>query len=358
MTTTETTKLSKTEILDKISNDKIFSKILSIYKSAELSGTKYHLDFEKYSNANGLLPNIYVIHKDKEIVDIIIPLFTTEKTVTWNFSYNEIIVNTLINDYKLEIHDITRLSKTMIYYLDKYNADVTFLSLLKVDDFISNGFKGSNGKSVYFWNDKLPNKWSLYMKDLESDVFVNTLHFMSDKQLKTYCKKYAEDKYNQFYDGTHERGYKTKILNISDGVYAQLKLYRQLKAEGHNVNMTWLDKDDYGVDIQLEINNIIINIDVKSTKDEYLKISKYRKETDFYAIIQKGIFLGYINKFEFWPSNITGSKEPEKNEKTGMFSKKLTKKWQKEFLKIDELFKDLLEYRSKKMKRKAQLFDK
>lgn len=352
------TKLSKSEILDRIATDDVFSKIISLYKDNGLSGTKYHLDFDKYSGANGLLPNIYVIHKNDIIVDIIVPIFTTEKTSTWNFSYNQIIVDTISADFKLNISDVTKIAKCLIYYLDKYDSDVTFLTLLKVDDFISNGFKGQNGKSVYFWNDKLPNKWSLYLKDLEGDLFVNTLHFMNDKELKSYCKKYAEDKYDQFGDLANKRGSKTKISNISSGVYEQLKLYRKLKTDGYSVNMYWLDKDDYGVDIQLETNNTTINIDVKSTKDEFLKISKFRKETDFYAIVQNGEFLGFINKFEFWSSNITGSKEPNKNEKTGMFFKKLTKKWQKEFLSADELFNDLVEYRKKKMKRKATLFDK
>lgn len=355
----ESIKLSKQEILEKIVLDDKFLKILEVYKHSGVSANLSKLDFNVYSVQNGLLPNVYVFHKDKKIIDIFLPIFTTEKTTTWDLKYNNHIFELLKDEYNLsDVAEITNLIKAGLYHMDKYDGDITFLSLIKVSDFLDNGFKGKfNTKSVYFWNDKLPNQWSMKLKDLKSDMFVKTLDFMSDKQLKIYCKTYAEEKYTQFYDGDIKRGAKTKISNISNGIYAQIKLYIKLKQDGHDVSMDWLDKDDMGIDITLKVNDRNINIDVKSTKDEYLKISKFRKETNYYAVIQNEVFLGFLNKYDFWESSITGSKMPEKNEKTGLFEKKLTKKWAKTFLKTEDLFSNMMQFNKANMKRKAELFE-
>lgn len=357
----EELKLSKTDILDKITSDATFQKILDAYKESGVSANLHKLPFDTTSKPNGLLTNVYVFHKDNKIIDILVPLFTTEKTTTWDFKYNDYILDLIKDEYSLtDVAEITTLTKATIFYFNKYTGDMSFLSLIKVSDWITNGFKSKYSKSVYFWNDKLPNSWSMKLKELKSDLFVNTLSYMSDKQIRTYCKMYAETKHKQFADGDGEgvkRGEKTKISNISNGIYAQIKLYNDLKEKGHDVSMMWLDGDDLGIDITLEVNKTKINIDVKSTKTDVLKISKFRKETDFYAVIQDNTFLGFINKYDFWESNITGSKAPDKNEKTGLFEKKLTKVWIKRFLKTEDLFKSLMEYKGSNMKRKAELFE-
>lgn len=356
----EELKIPKTEILDKITQDDKFNKILAAYKESGVSANLHKLDFNTYSKQNGLLPNVYVFHKENKVLDILIPVFTTEKTITWDFKYNTHILELLKEEYNLiDEAEITSLTKSALFHFNKFTGDIIFMALVRVEDWIDNGNKGKyNVKSVYFWNDKLPNSWSMKLKDLKSDMFVKTLPYMNIKQLKSYCKTYAEAKYKQFSDGSSvKRGEKTKISNISNGMYAQIKLYNDLKAAGHNVSMDWLDKDDLGIDITLTVNNMHIHIDVKSTKDDMLKISKFRKDTNYYAVIQNDVLLGYLNKYEFWESKITKSVAPVQNEKSGLFEKKLTKKWAKTFLKIEDLFADLLKYNSAKMKRKAELFE-
>jgi hypothetical protein len=352
------TGLTKTEITDLVSNSEILKKIFTLYKNNKTEGHVYNMEFSQYSGANGLLKSIYVFTINDQIIDIILPIFTSKKTSTWDFKYNQIIADTLKDDYKLDVGQVTELTKTAIFYL--VDKEVSFLSLLNVSDFINYGQKGQNGKSVYFWNDKLPNQYSLNMTNLKSDLFVKLLPQYNNKQLMKICLDYATINYSKF-NNEQKRGSKTIISNISKGLYAQIKVYLQLKSEGHQVNMHWKDQDDLGIDITLESNGININIDVKSTSDEFLKISKFRKETDFYAIVNwiktEPKLLGFIIKYSFWKSDIYNSKSPIKDEKTGLFYKKITKKWQKEFLKIEGLFSNLQEYKKSKIKQKEQLFD-
>ncbi len=355
----EEIKLPKNEILDIITSDETFKKIMDAYKESGVSANLHKFPFDTTSKPNGLLTNVYVFHKDDKVVDIFLPIFTSEKTVTWDFKYNDYILDLIQTEHKIaDIAEVTALTKACVYNYNKYTGEVIFSSLLKVSDWIDNGHKSKYSKSVYFWNDKLPNAWSLKLKKLKSELFVNTLPFMSDKQLKVYCKTYAENKHKDFVDPEGvKRGAKTKISNISNGIYAQIKLYNDLKEKGHDVSMEWLDGDDLGIDITMTVNNTRINIDVKSTKSDSIKISKFRKETDFYAIIQNDVFLGFINKYDFWESKVTGSKAPEKNENTGLFEKKLTKTWIKKFLKADGLFKNLMLNKSALLKEKASTFE-
>ena len=123
--------------------------------------------------------------------------------------------------------------------------------------------------------------------------------------------------------------------------------------------MKWNDGDDLGIDIIYYTHNTQINIDVKSTHDEYLKISKNRKETDFYAICkwdkQDVILLGFLFKYNFWKSTVINTEEPEKIKE--MYRKKLTKKFLSDnVVDIKELFSITNNYKLKKMKKAASLF--
>lgn len=354
-------KMNKTDILNKISESEILKSIFKLYKDAKTEGHIYKLDDSQYSGMNGLLGSIYVFTLKDKIVDIIIPLFSTEKTSTWNFSYNDILASTL-KEYNLEVHDITNLAKAAVFYMNKNTNDIDFMTVVNVSDWIANGSKGSNGKSVYYWNDKLPNTDALTKGDIKSEIFVKMLPNWTNKKLMDICSEYANENFKKFATGEVNRTDKTKIKNIAKGLYAQIKTYLHLKEEGYDVNMTWTNKDDLGIDITWKTNDIKINIDVKSTSDEFLKISKFRKETDFYAIVKwetayVPVLIGFINKFDFWQSSLLGTKAPIKDEKSGLFVKKLTKVWMKTFLKIDGVFDNLMKYQSLKVKNKAKLFD-
>ncbi len=355
-----TEKMNKTDILNKISESEILNAIFNLYKDAKTEGHVYKLDSSKYSGMNGLLGSIYVFTLKDKIMDIIVPLFSTERTVTWNFSYNTILAETL-KDYELAEHDITKLAKAAIFYLNKTNNDVDFMTVVNVSDWISNGLKGSNGKSVYYWNEQLPNGDGLTKGDIKSEIFVKMLPNWSNKKLMEICTDYANENFKKFATNSATRTDKTKVRNIAKGLYAQIKVYLQLKNDGYDVDMTWSNKDDLGIDITWKTNDTKINIDVKSTSDEFLKISRFRKETDFYAIVKweksNPVLIGFINKFEFWQSNLLDTKAPVKDEKSGLYVKKLTKKWMKSFLKIDKVFDNLMKYQALKVKSKAKLFD-
>lgn len=346
-------KKSKLEISELITNDEHFKAILGIYKKNKY--TKGNLIEYKNDYKNGLTNNVVTIDLNDKLNTVIIPIFSTEKTITWNFNYLNFI-KTHIN-YSGEDEDLIDKIKCPLYYFDKYNNEVIFLQLVNLRDFLNNGNKGRNGHSVYFWNDKLPNYYALKKKNIVSELFVDTLPLYNIKELKELCKTYADKYYSRFQKENDNRSAKTTINNISNGLYAQLTVYLQLLKDGYNVTMDWYEDDDLGIDIQLHINNEIINIDVKSTKTKDLKISKNRKETDFYAICSweksKPVLLGYLFKFYFWKSKILNTDKP--TFKNDMYLKSLTD-LEDYIVPIDDLFKIKHKYKTLKMKRGQRLF--
>lgn len=345
----------KDEIVNKITKDKNFTTILKCYKTEKTSA--YCIDFyNEYKN--GLVDKIYGITIDDKLINILVPVFSTEKTITWNFSYLKTIRSILPAEHRdLEDHELVDLIKCPLYYFDKYTGETIFLSLVSLKDWIDNGNKGKNGFSVYFWNDKLPNKYAISKKALKSDIFVKSLPFYKDNQLKSICKDFATEYHAQFAN-VSARSSQTVIKNITDGLYAQIKVYLYLLKEGYTVRMDWSEGDDLGIDIQLYIQNTWLNIDVKSTKTTDLKISKNRKETDFYAVCtwdkSDVILKGFLFKFDFWKSDILGTNEPEYI--GDMYSKSLAS-LKKQIVKIDNIFTPYHNYQKLKMKRGERLFN-
>lgn len=349
------TELTKDEIVELIATDSNFKSILKSYKTNQTQGFKIEFNNEY---KNGLVEMVYGITIEDKLVSLLIPIFSSEKTITWNFSYLKTIRSLLPLEYQdLEEHELVSLIKCPLYYLDKYTGELIFLSLVNLSDWIDNGNKGRNGFSVYFWNDKLPNKYAITKKQLDSEIFVQSLEYYSDKELKAICLDYAT-KYHAKFANIQERGAKTVIKNIADGLFAQIEVYLYLKNEGYDVRMEWSDGDDLGIDIQLNTHNTWLNIDVKSTRTKDLKISKNRKETDFYAVCtwdkSEVVLEGFLFKYHFWKSEILDTPAPEfKNE---MYLKSL-KSLNKYMVNTDDIYVPFNEYKTKKMKRSTRLFN-
>jgi hypothetical protein len=347
--------LSKSEITQKIIADKNFKTILKTYKTPLTEG--FGITFSD-GYKNGLTDIVYGITIDGKLISILVPIFSTEKTITWNNSYVKTVKSLLPAQFQaLEDHEIVSLIKTPLYYFDKFTNDVIFLSLVNLTDFMNNGMKGKNGFSVYFWNDKLPNRWSLDKKQLSGEVFVATLPKLSNKELKNICAEYATDFHKKFADIT-QRSEQTKIKNIALGLYAQIKTYLWMLNNGYDVSMEWVDGDDLGIDIIYHVNGTDINIDVKSTKTDVLKISKSRKETHFYAVCNwnksEPQLLGLLFKHNFWKSEIINTLAPEK--KNDMYTKSL-KQIAPDLVDMDKTFAILHNYNILRMKRGQRLFN-
>jgi hypothetical protein len=354
-TAEEPTAISKSEITQKIVSDKNFKTILKTYKTDLTQG--FAVSFSD-GYKNGLADSIYGITMDDKLISLLVPIFSTEKTITWNNSYLKTIRSVLPNEYQnLEDHEIVALVKTPLYYYDKWTNDVQFLSLVNLTDWINNGMKGKNGYSVYFWNDKLPNKWSLDKKQLSGEVFVATLPKLSNKELKNICTEYATAYHKRFAD-VSLRSDLTKIKNIALGLYAQIKTYLWMLNNGYDVSMEWNDGDDLGIDITYRVNGMEINIDVKSTKTDLLKISKNRKETHFYAVCNwnksEPQLLGLLFKHNFWKSDVINTTAPEK--KNEMYTKTL-KQIAPDLIDMDMTFNVLHNYNILRMKRGQRLFN-
>jgi hypothetical protein len=345
--------LSKLEISEMIKKDENFNTILKVYKNNKY--TKGNLIEYKNDYKNGLTYNTVTIDLNDTLNTVIVPIFSTEKTITWNYNYLNFIKNSISFDG--DDQDLINKIVCPLYYFDKYNNEMIFLQLIKLTDFIANGAKGRNGQSVYFWNDKLPNQYAIKKKDIVSKLFVDTLPVYNKKELKEICLDYANKYYTKF-NSNDTRTAKTVITNIANGLYAQLTVYLQLLKDGYDVSMNWYNEDDLGIDIQFNINNEVINIDVKSTKNNDLKISKNRKETDFYAICtwekSQPLLLGYVFKYYFWKSKILNTDKP--NSKDDMFFKSI-KELEDYIIPIDDLFKTKHKYKTLKMKRGKTLFN-
>lgn len=353
--TTQKVQLKNSEIVEKIVTDKTFRQILKTYQTPLTTGfvTRFVNEYK-----NGLVDKFYGIKIEDKLVALLVPIFSSENTITWNNSYLKTIKSALPAEYQtLEDHEIVNLIKCPLYKFDAYSGEVVFLSLVNLSDWIFYGMNGKNGHSKYFWNEKLPNQWSIDGKKLKGEVFVLTLPKLSNKELKKICAEYATKFHAKFAD-ISVRSEQTKIKNIANGLYAQIKTYLWMVASGYDVSMEWVAGDDLGIDIVYHVNDMNINIDVKSTKSDLLKISKTRKETHFYAVCNwnksEPQLLGFLFKHNFWKSEIVNTTAPEK--KNDMYTKTL-KEVSKDLVTIDKMFDIVHNYNMLKMKRGQRLFN-
>jgi len=155
-------KLKGNEIANKITEDNNFKSILKAYKSEKTTG--FSIEFEN-KNSNGLVEKIVGIQLQDRLINLIVPLFCTSKTITFNFSYFNTIRNILPKEYsELEDNDLLNIIQCPLYFLDEEVGEVIFLQLVSLTDWFDQGLKGKNGKSVYFWIDQLPNRCAITLK--------------------------------------------------------------------------------------------------------------------------------------------------------------------------------------------------
>ncbi len=339
--------MSTDEISNLINTNKDFRKLLKSFKGDNVEGFKCTI---KNEYKNGLTNSLYCMIINGKLISIIVPVFSGEKTITWDIRFasnvrNAIMDTDISNTYphlaNLTDADITKLTICPLFKLIKKTnlneGEIILKSNVYLSDWLNTGYKGRNGFSVYFMTDRIPDKSMVTAKAIETFMFVKSLQFLGNKELKVFCLTYAETEYIKF--AGVERNAKTKIKNISDGLYAEIKTYLLLVNAGYNVTMDWCDGDDLGIDIQYYTNNTYLNIDVKSTKTEYLKISKNRAETDFYAICtwekSEPVLFGFLFKPHFWKSNILGTIAPQK---VGEMYQKSLADIQKDVVNIDKLY--------------------
>lgn len=348
---------TKTSIMSKINNHPMLIEILKCYKGNSGFIAEYNND-----KNNGLCDNIYCFTtKDDKLSTVIVPIFCTEKTITWsygNYGYLKQIKNGLPIQYQsMTDEELENIIKTPLFFYDDMNTkDVIFLSLVNLKDWMNYGHKGKNGYSVYFWREKLPNHHSITLKQLKGEILVSKLPSMSDKAIKSLCIDYATESHAKFAN-ISERSEQTKIKNIADGLYAQIKTYLWMLESGYNVTMEWSDGDDLGIDIIYNVNGLNINIDVKSTKTDILRISKNRKETHFYAVCKwektQPVMLGMLFKYHFWQSNVINTAAPEK--KNDMYCRQLST-LKKNLVPMEKAATILQNYNTQKMKHNERLF--
>jgi len=349
------TNTSKTGISDKIVAEKYFKQIVNTYKTSCTAGFASRITDEYKNGFPGI---VYGITIDAKLISLIIPLFSTTQTITFDNYYLKTIRENLPTEFqKLEDHELVNLIRCPLYYCDLHTHELIFLSLVRLSDFMSGGQKGQNGHSVYFRNEKLPNQYNMNKKQLAGEVFVATLPVLTNKELKDICAEYALAFHKRFADVT-QRSELTKVKNIAQGLYAQIKTYLWMLDAGYDVSMEWINGDDLGIDIIFHTNGIDINIDVKSTKTESLKISKNRKETHFYAVCNwtknEPQLLGMLFKHNFWKSDIVNTLAPDK--KNDMYTKSLNQ-IEEDLVGMDKLFTILHNYNLLKMKRGQRLFN-
>lgn len=349
--------MNKIEITSLINNDDILKKILNIYKKNNKT-TGERIDNINNTSKNGLADSIYVIKTKDIITNIIVPIFSTSKTITWDFYYLNIIKESIPELNKLQDHEIVSKISCVLYFFDTHDNEPLFLCYNSLNDWLSHGKVGKNGASVYWWNDKLPNEYSKNNKQIVNDLFVQTLPHLTNKEIKNICAEYATGYYEKFTTEGDTRTKKQKIKNITNGLYAEILIYVQLLECGYKVNFNWTTEDDLGIDITIKQGNDYINIDVKSTSDEYLRVSRNRKETDFYAIVTwdktNPVLIGFLNKYYFWKSKVYQTDKPIRED--NMYKKKIND-FVDNIITIDDLHGQYLQYKKMKMKQNANLFE-
>lgn len=351
--------MKKTEITSLINNDDVLKGILNIYKkNKKTTGERIDNISTINTGNNGLSDSIYVLKINDEIIDIIVPIFSTNKTITWEFKYLDVLKSIIPELSEIKDHEIVSKITCLLYYFDTTDDELLFLNYNTLNDWLSYGKNGKTGGSVYWWNDKLSNQYSINKKEIINNVFVKSLNFLTKKEIKTICKDYAEKFYARFNTENDTRTSKQTINNVSKGLYAEILIYLQLLKAGYSVAFNWSTKDDLGIDIKLKVNDEYINIDVKSTSDNYLKISRNRKETDFYAITiwnkSQPVLLGFLNKNYFWKSKIYKTDGPIK--KDGMYIKSINS-IADNIISIDDLYGQYIQYKKQKMKQNQRLFE-
>lgn len=311
----------KNEITDKLVSDESYIKILNVFKNINNSCLKIELD--NY-NLNGLCTYIHVIFnkEQSEIVKIIVPIFSSSKTVTWSSKYMNLILDALKHTDLIYIEEeISNKILLSIFIYDTDINDYAFIQVCNLNDFVKSGITGKNsyGNNInkYKWLDTLPDKYALKLKDIEGQLFKYFLINATNEQLTAYSVNHALENKDNYYNPSN-RDEKKLISNIATGVFIEMKHASTLlnKLGENYVNINNVEQDDKGVDITIELNNKTVNLDVKSTKSTNLSIRSNRTDTDFYAVYstntkyKKPKFFGYISKNVFWGDKTLKIPEP------------------------------------------------
>lgn len=304
---------AKTGITDLITGDEIYLKLLNGIKNDNLTCLKLNITDNTAQNGLGTYVHLIINKSQNEIVKIIVPLFSTTRTVTWSSKYNDLILESINNtEYFVNSDELVNKLITLIYFYDTSLNDVAFLQACNVTDFIKTGINGKNsfGNNIncYKWIDKLPDNTALSLKQIKSEFFKYFIINSSIAELENLATKTAESSYNNYYN-PENRSNETVISNIKSGLLTEY-IHTSMLIEKYGENFVTInndtDGDDKGVDIILELNSKKINIDVKSTKSTNLSIRSRRNDTDFYAIYLTNSkyktpkFFGYISKEHFW----------------------------------------------------------
>lgn len=307
--------LSKEDITEMLTSDKSFQKILNSFKYPDTTGfkvvTKYHSSYN-----NGLGSHFYVITTNNEVSKIIVPLFSSSRTITWTSEYFDWIKESM-NELDVEYIDEEVGSKVILVlnYFDQESQQSIFMQACNMRTFMKTAYSGQYSSDTktnkYKWIDSLPDKTALTLDNIKDQFFVDQLPNMSYEQLYDYSLDYAENHYENFYN-PNNRDKETLIQNIAQGMAIELNHGADLISQYgmDHVYMNMKNTDDKGIDIIFKNGKNTVNIDVKSTKSDNLSISIERDETDYYAIYNANSkykypkFLGYVHKKDFWTDEV------------------------------------------------------
>lgn len=311
----------KAIITNTITSDESYNKILNVFKNTSNSCAILNLDNDA---KNGLGSFVHVIFNTEhnEVIKVIVPVFSSSKTVTWASKFIDTIVTSLTESgLSFNEDEISTKMLLAIFVYDLDISDYAFIQVCNATDFVKTGISGKNsyGNNInsYKWLNSLPDKTALKLSDLEAQNFKTFLINATTDQLIAYSITHAVENMDKYYNPS-KRSEDILIKNIASGVYTEMKHASILisKFGEEYVNINNVDGDDKGVDITIELNNKKVNLDVKSTKSTNLSIRSKRTDTDFYAVYSTNSkysspkFFGYVSKNAFWGDEILKISEP------------------------------------------------
>ncbi len=147
--------MNKTIIRSKIMESPGLKSALEFHRARGSKVTEYtNLPrdvFHSYSQANGLVNLLYVITVNGEVTEILMPLFSTNKTITWNMEYIDNISSAISKDHRISIERLYEITRLAMFVGDK--KEFNYVGRVDADAFVMHGHRSHfNSQSLYIYN--------------------------------------------------------------------------------------------------------------------------------------------------------------------------------------------------------------
>jgi len=293
-----------------IENDVYLIEILNILKNTTNSIRKINYNYLHGMQDNGLCNVIYLVENNNKIINVIIPMYSKFKTISWIDSFYDFVLNQINNLY--EYSNISKEDLDMITFCSIYSIKeekIKNITTIRLYDFINNSRDTKSEISIlanskYLPLDYIDNNFKFDIYDFKCIAETNKILSLNDKELREYAFNYTVNNINNLYDKNSTRDKITKFNNTYNGKLSEYLALKYISELDKNIFVMLNIPDDYedsGIDIIfIDDNSNRIAIDVKSTVNDFIKIKSKRYNTDYYFFVKNEKCLGFYSKFDYF----------------------------------------------------------